>query len=194
MLHRPRRRSHERYVSSVGGCVRASSTARQLERPGRRRPGGRVARCTWLVIVAGCPVGRWAPGRGRRCGDPRYARFRSVAGTPARRIGWGGRAGARLDVPGDGVWRCPQTGDLYAEERGVLSEMRKGDPADAWTAPAGPAGLVRRDRVPMPGVLAATEDGTDDGIACGERKPRSPEPPFLPARCGIRWVAEMYQS
>ena len=29
------------------------------------------------------------------------------------------------NMSGDGVWRCPQTGDLYAEERGVLSEMRK---------------------------------------------------------------------
>jgi hypothetical protein len=41
--------------------------------------------------------------------------FALVAGVPARRIGWVGRAGVRLvEREGEsGVWDCPQTGDIY---------------------------------------------------------------------------------
>ena len=38
-----------------------------------------------------------------------------VAGVPARRIGWVGRAGMRLVEIEPGVWRCPDSGDLYDE-------------------------------------------------------------------------------
>jgi UDP-2-acetamido-3-amino-2,3-dideoxy-glucuronate N-acetyltransferase len=46
--------------------------------------------------------------------------FALVAGVPARRIGWVGRAGERLADEGDGKWRCRRTGELYQEEDGVL--------------------------------------------------------------------------
>jgi len=46
--------------------------------------------------------------------------FALVAGVPARRIGWVGRAGERLADEGDGKWRCPRTGELYQEQEGVL--------------------------------------------------------------------------
>ena len=55
--------------------------------------------------------------------------FALVAGTPARRIGWVGRAGVRLEAAGEAKWRCPQTEELYVEEDGVLRETA-GNPAD----------------------------------------------------------------
>jgi acetyltransferase-like isoleucine patch superfamily enzyme len=50
------------------------------------------------------------------------ADFALVAGVPARRIGWVGRAGVRLVDEGDGKFRCPQTGVLHEERDGVLRE------------------------------------------------------------------------
>ncbi|MGH3241774.1 MAG: hypothetical protein ACRDNL_15485, partial [Spirillospora sp.] len=41
--------------------------------------------------------------------------FALVAGVPARRIGWVGRAGARLTQGPDGTWECPRTGARYVE-------------------------------------------------------------------------------
>lgn len=43
-----------------------------------------------------------------------------VAGVPARQLGWVGRTGQRLQPLSSGQWRCPQTSDLYQEDRGVL--------------------------------------------------------------------------
>ncbi|MGP3638588.1 N-acetyltransferase, partial [Streptomyces sp. 24-1644] len=43
---------------------------------------------------------------------------------PARRIGWVGRVGVKLvERAGEaGVWECPQTGAVYEEQDGVLTE------------------------------------------------------------------------
>ncbi|MDG4863893.1 hypothetical protein P8605_37705, partial [Streptomyces sp. T-3] len=51
--------------------------------------------------------------------------FALVAGVPARRIGWVGRAGVRLRaLPGPaGIWECPSTGALYAEKGETLAEV-----------------------------------------------------------------------
>jgi UDP-2-acetamido-3-amino-2,3-dideoxy-glucuronate N-acetyltransferase len=46
--------------------------------------------------------------------------FALVAGTPARRIGWVGRAGEPLKPTADGDWQCPRTGELYTERDGLL--------------------------------------------------------------------------
>jgi len=48
--------------------------------------------------------------------------FALMAGVPARRIGWVGHAGVRLEESGNGRWRCPETGSLYTEENGVLRD------------------------------------------------------------------------
>ncbi|HEX2705942.1 MAG TPA: acyltransferase [Candidatus Lustribacter sp.] len=65
----------------------------------------------WSLVAAGAVVIRDVPD------------FALVAGVPARRIGWVGRAGVPL-VQGDtaGVWRCPQTGATYREENECLTE------------------------------------------------------------------------
>jgi UDP-2-acetamido-3-amino-2,3-dideoxy-glucuronate N-acetyltransferase len=48
-----------------------------------------------------------------------------VVGVPARRIGWIGRAGERLEPVGPGTWRCPATGELYRQtENGIVEAGR----------------------------------------------------------------------
>jgi acetyltransferase-like isoleucine patch superfamily enzyme len=72
------------------------------------------------VVVAGRSVGRWALVAAGAVVTRDVPDFALVAGTPARRIGWVGYAGARLGASGNGQWRCPHTGDLYTEENGAL--------------------------------------------------------------------------
>ncbi|HZB67878.1 MAG TPA: N-acetyltransferase, partial [Ornithinibacter sp.] len=48
--------------------------------------------------------------------------FALVAGVPARRIRWVGRAGVPLDAGPDGTWTCPRTGETYIEEDDRLME------------------------------------------------------------------------
>lgn len=72
------------------------------------------------VVVAGCEIGRWALVAAGAVVTRDVPDFALVAGVPARRIGWVGRAGERLADEGDGKWRCPRTGELYQEQEGVL--------------------------------------------------------------------------
>jgi acetyltransferase-like isoleucine patch superfamily enzyme len=74
------------------------------------------------VVVAGRSVGRWALVAAGAVVTRDVPDFAHVAGTPARRIGWVGHAGARLEPCGDDRWRCPQTGRAYTERDGILTE------------------------------------------------------------------------
>jgi hypothetical protein len=49
--------------------------------------------------------------------------FALVAGIPARRIGWVGRAGVKLVADGAGRWRCPQNGERYLESGETLTPL-----------------------------------------------------------------------
>jgi acetyltransferase-like isoleucine patch superfamily enzyme len=64
---------------------------------------------SWSLVAAGAVVVRDVPD------------FALVAGTPARQVGWVGKAGKRLEAEAESRWRCPETDDLYAESDGVLS-------------------------------------------------------------------------
>ncbi|MCD0481789.1 N-acetyltransferase [Streptacidiphilus sp. ASG 303] len=77
------------------------------------------------VLVAGVTVGRWALVAAGAVVHRDVPDFALVAGVPARRIKWVGRAGEPLEPAGgdgDGTlrWRCPRTGEEYAERDGAL--------------------------------------------------------------------------
>lgn len=63
----------------------------------------------WATVAAGAVVVKDVPP------------FALVAGVPARRLGWVGRAGVPLTREGD-AWICPATGARYIESDGLLTE------------------------------------------------------------------------
>lgn len=65
----------------------------------------------WATVAAGAVVVKDVPD------------FALVAGVPARRLGWVGKAGVPLtrEAPG-GAWICPVTGARYVETDGLLAE------------------------------------------------------------------------
>ena len=75
------------------------------------------------VCVAPVRIGRWALVAAGAVGAADVPPFALVAGVPARRIGWVGRAGKRLVAKGDGRFVCPETGEEYQETNGALSEI-----------------------------------------------------------------------
>jgi UDP-2-acetamido-3-amino-2,3-dideoxy-glucuronate N-acetyltransferase len=75
------------------------------------------------VCVAPVTIGRWATVAAGAVVTADVPDFALVAGVPARRIRWVGRAGVPLQADGaDGSWRCPQTGATYTERGGALVE------------------------------------------------------------------------
>jgi UDP-2-acetamido-3-amino-2,3-dideoxy-glucuronate N-acetyltransferase len=74
-----------------------------------------------VVVVAGCEIGRWALVAAGAVVTRDVPDFALVAGSPARRIGWVGRAGKRLLNAGEGRWTCPDTAELYLERDGCLT-------------------------------------------------------------------------
>lgn len=65
---------------------------------------------SWATVAAGAVVTRDVPD------------FALVAGVPAKRIGWVGKAGLPLQQD-DGMWICPSTGTRYGEYDGGLRAL-----------------------------------------------------------------------
>jgi len=74
------------------------------------------------VCVAPVTIGRWALVAAGSVVTRDVPDFALVAGVPARRIRWVGRAGVPLEPAGEGIWKCPQTGERYVETKGCLME------------------------------------------------------------------------
>lgn len=74
------------------------------------------------VCVAPVTIGRWATVAAGAVVTSDVPDFALVAGVPARRIRWVGRAGVPLLPEGEGRWRCPRTGTTYTERDGALTE------------------------------------------------------------------------
>lgn len=75
------------------------------------------------VCVAPVTIGRWSLVAAGSVVTKDVPDFALVAGVPAKRIGWVGRAGVPLTADGDGTWTCPQTGERYAESNDTLEPI-----------------------------------------------------------------------
>ena len=72
------------------------------------------------VCVAPVTIGRWSLVAAGSVVTKDVPDFALVAGVPAKRIGWVGRAGVPLTADGNGRWTCPQTGERYVERHDTL--------------------------------------------------------------------------
>ena len=77
------------------------------------------------VCVAPVTIGAWSTVAAGAVVTKDVPEFALVAGVPARRIGWVGKAGAPLRQDGD-HWLCPLTGATYTERDGSLTADAEG--------------------------------------------------------------------
>ncbi len=75
------------------------------------------------VCVAPVTVGRWALVAAGSVVIKDVPDFALVAGVPARFVRWVGRAGVPLEPLGEGRFQCPETGAVYSESEGTLTEV-----------------------------------------------------------------------
>ncbi|WP_199430648.1 acyltransferase [Qaidamihabitans albus] len=73
------------------------------------------------VCVAPVRIGAWATVAAGAVVTKDVPDFALVAGVPARRVGWVGKAGAPLREE-EGRWVCPISGAIYTEVDGRLTE------------------------------------------------------------------------
>jgi acetyltransferase-like isoleucine patch superfamily enzyme len=73
------------------------------------------------VCVAPLTIGRWATIAAGAVVTKDVPAFALMAGVPATRLGWVGKAGFPLREA-DGFWVCPETGAKYVEEDNFLKE------------------------------------------------------------------------
>ena len=77
------------------------------------------------VCVAPVTIGRWALVAAGSVVTKDVPDFALVVGAPARRVGWVGRAGTRLQPgPSADRWVCPSTGTTYTEAEACSPRTR----------------------------------------------------------------------
>jgi acetyltransferase-like isoleucine patch superfamily enzyme len=76
------------------------------------------------VCVAPLTIGRWATIAAGAVVTKDVPAFALMAGVPARRLGWVGKAGEPLKQEGD-FWVCPATGAKYVEDGNTLKESEE---------------------------------------------------------------------
>lgn len=74
------------------------------------------------VCIAPLTIGRWATIAAGSVVTKDVAPFALMAGVPARRLGWVGKAGFPLNKV-DGFWVCPETGAKYVGDSDSLKEV-----------------------------------------------------------------------
>lgn len=74
------------------------------------------------VCIAPVTIGRWALVAAGSVVTQDVPDFALVAGVPARRIRWVGKAGVPLEEREPGTWVCPQTGETYTQVHDTLTE------------------------------------------------------------------------
>ena len=74
-----------------------------------------------VVCIAPVRIGRWATVAAGAVVTKDVPDFALVAGVPARRVGWVGRAGQPLQKNGE-TWSCPLTGATYRQHGETLVE------------------------------------------------------------------------
>lgn len=74
------------------------------------------------VCVAPVTIGAWATIAAGAVVTKDVPAFGLMAGVPARRLGWVGKAGHPLKEQ-DGLWVCPETGEKYRESDGTLAPV-----------------------------------------------------------------------
>ncbi|KNC19555.1 acetylglucosamine-1-phosphate uridylyltransferase [Arthrobacter sp. RIT-PI-e] len=74
------------------------------------------------VCVAPVVIGAWATVAAGAVVTKNVPAHALVAGVPAKRIGWVGRAGHPLRNDG-GHWICPETAEVYEESNGSLTQV-----------------------------------------------------------------------
>lgn len=67
------------------------------------------------VCVAPVTVGAWSLVAAGSVVVKNVPPFALVAGVPAKQIGWVGYEGVKLEPAGEGLWRCPKSGNFYKE-------------------------------------------------------------------------------
>ncbi len=75
------------------------------------------------VCVAPITIGRWAMVAAGSTVIGDVPDFALVAGSPARRIKWVGKAGVPLVEMGNGTYECPSTGERYQQAGEKLVEI-----------------------------------------------------------------------